>query len=274
MGLMGHPRWVVNFIEKAFPLQGVLARIANLPIIGSLAEVAFFRGDKIIYLPKDGTIRLNGSIPAPEDVVLPSQVVDQFIERASDHWVMDFCLCREGNHCQAYPKDYGCIFLGKAVRGIHPQLGRRVAKSEALAHARRCREAGLVQLVGRSKADTLWLGTGPGTQLLTICNCCSCCCLWNLLPQLGPAIGRQVVRMPGVHVNVTHDCTGCGLCLDGVCFTGAISLKNGRAVITEACRGCGRCVELCPQEAIALTMTDPGFIQKTVGEISLLVDIR
>jgi len=51
--------------------------------------------------------------------------------------------------------------MGAAAMGIHPRFGRPVDRDEALDHVRRCREAGLVHLVGRNRLDTVWLGVGP-----------------------------------------------------------------------------------------------------------------
>jgi hypothetical protein len=55
----------------------------------------------------------------------------------------------------------GCLFMGKAVLGINPALGRLVSKEEAHEHIRRCNEKGLFHLIGRNKLDTVWLGIGP-----------------------------------------------------------------------------------------------------------------
>ena len=56
----------------------------------------------------------------------------------------------------------------------------------------RCRDAGLVHMVGRTKADSIWLGAGPGSKLLTICHCCPCCCVMRVLPDLAPAISARI----------------------------------------------------------------------------------
>jgi hypothetical protein len=39
-------------------------------------------------------------------------------------------------------------------------------------------------MIGRNKIDTLWMGVGPGYKLMTVCNCCPCCCLFKTLPNL------------------------------------------------------------------------------------------
>jgi Pyruvate/2-oxoacid:ferredoxin oxidoreductase delta subunit len=270
---MSRPTWFVRAIKAAFPGRFLAARATRLPILGQLVDRWLFEGDCLFYLPQDRVIPINEPIGLPDEMVLPSQMVEHFINEASTHWIMNTCICRDANGCQDYPIDLGCLFLGSAAAGINPRLGRRVTREEALIHVQRCREAGLVHLIGRNKLDTVWLGVGPGERLLTICNCCPCCCLWSILPQLAPQIGDKVTRMPGVRVAVSDRCEGCGLCTDGVCFAGAIHLVDGRAVITDACRGCGRCVDICPQGAIEITIEDGQFVAESIACLTPLVDV-
>ena len=45
-------------------------------------------------------------------------------------------------------------------------------------------------------------------------------------------------------------CIGCGKC-EGVCPTGAISLRGGKARINQSiCANCYRCAQACPKGAI------------------------
>jgi ferredoxin len=275
---MARPLWFVELIKKAFPTRFLAARVTQAPVIGGLVERIFFWGDDLVYLPKDRTIQVHAAIERPAEMVLPSQVVEHFIEQASYHWIMNFCLCRDSNHCQDYPVTYGCLFLGEAVLGINPALGRRVTKEEALEHARHCREAGLVHLVGRNKLDKIWLGVSPGEKLMTICNCCPCCCLWKMLPVVNRNIAAKVTKMPGVTVAVGELCQGCGTCTQEVCFVEAIRLVKGpedlRAEIGAECRGCGRCVEVCPNGAIEITIVEGAYVQETIERIAPLVELR
>ena len=270
---MASPVWFVNFIKKTFPQRFIMAWMTRLPLIGRFIDYMLFEGDDIIYLPKDQTIRVDEAVEGQENVVLPSQVVEHFIEKANYHWIMNTCICREASGCEDYPIELGCIFLGEAAEGINPKLGRRVTKEEALEHARRVREAGLFQLIGRNKLDTVWLNVRPGEKLLTICNCCPCCCLWKVIPTLSPKVSYKVHRMPGVKVTVTDRCVGCGTCTEGSCFVKAIRLEGDRAVISEDCRGCGSCVSVCPEGAIELTITDSDFMDSLIPRISSLVDV-
>jgi ferredoxin len=270
---MSRPRWFVGAIKMAFPGRFLAARATKMLLLGKMLDRWFFEEDHLIYLPKDRVIEINASIDLPGEMVLPSQIVEHFIEQAHTHWIMNTCICRDGSHCKDYPIDLGCLFLGEAAAGINPKLGRPVTKEEALEHERRCREAGLVHMIGRNKLDTVWLGVGPGDRLLTICNCCPCCCLWTMLPDLAPEIGAKVTRMPGVTLAVSSRCVGCGTCTQGICFVNAISLNGDRADIGEACRGCGRCVEVCPQGAIELSVEHGQFVQASVKRISPLVNL-
>ena len=268
----------MNLIKRTFPGRLRLAQLTKAPVLGRAIDRMLFDGDDIIYLPKDNVIPVNRQLTGPESIALPSQVVEHFIARATHHWIMNACICRDASACRDYPTDLGCLFLGEAVLQINPALGRLVPQEEALAHVRRCREAGLVHLIGRNKLDTVWLGAGPGDRLMTICNCCPCCCLWRMLPRLDPAISAKVTRMPGVNVTVTDRCAGCGTCAVGICFVDAIRLVDGCATINAACRGCGRCVEVCPNEAIELSIDERtlgagGPISHTIARLSSLVDV-
>jgi ferredoxin len=270
---MGRPLWFVDLVKRSFAGRFLLARLTRAPLVGHMLDHLLFEGDDLLYLPRSRVVQVAEPINMPSEMVLPSQVVERFIEQASYHWIMNACICRDASRCEDYPVDLGCLFLGEAVLGINPRLGRRVSREEARAHVQRCREAGLVHLIGRNKLDTIWLGIGPGHKLLTVCNCCPCCCLWRVLPHVAPYIGAKVTRMPGVTVAVTEGCAGCGACMQGVCFVDAIHLTEGRALISDACRGCGRCVDICPQGAIEMSMDDDRCVERTIDRLSPLVDV-
>ncbi|MEW6554885.1 MAG: 4Fe-4S binding protein [Actinomycetota bacterium] len=269
---MSSPLWFVKMIKKTFPQRFIMARMTRLPIIGRGIEYLLFEGDDMVFLPKDSIVAVNEDVSS-EDVVLPSQVIEAFVEKASHLWIMNTCICRDASGCGDYPIDLGCLFMGEAVLDINPALGRRVTREEALDHLKKCREAGLVHLIGRNKLDPMWLNVRPGTRLLTVCNCCPCCCLWKVLPVLSHKISDKIQRMPGVKVKVTEVCTGCGTCQNNICIPKAITLQGGRAAISDECRGCGNCVSVCPKGAIELTIEDPTFMESLVPRITSLVDV-
>ncbi len=274
---MGAPLWMVQLLKKTFPNRRFIALATKVPIIGRIVDKLLFEGDHVIYLPKDNVveIKIGEQLERPTETALPSQIVHEFIEKAKYPWIMNFCICRDSSTCKDYPIDYGCLFMGEAVLDINPHLGRVVSKEEAHEYVRKCREAGLVHLIGRNKLDAMWLNVKPGEKLLTICNCCPCCCLWKILPDLKPEIGRKITKMDGVNVEVTDACVGCGTCTqDDVCFVNAIQLINGRAVISSECRGCGRCVEVCPERAIALTVDNKSYVEDSVESIDSVIDVE
>ena len=270
---MGTPTWVIPLLEKAFPHRNKLARMTQVPLVAEALHHTIFNGDNLIYLPKDEVV-VHQTIEQPGSILLPSALVDHFIEKASYRWIMDFCICRESDHCQNYPHDLGCIFLGDAVLNISSKIGHLASIEEALAHVRRARELGLVHLIGRDRIDNLWTGAQPFGRLMTICQCCPCCCLFKMLPHLDLLNRSKVTRMPGVKVWVeSQNCSTCGACTEQICFVDAIQIHGDSAQISEECRGCGRCVEVCPQEAIHLTIEDSDFLQKQIARITALVDV-
>ena len=276
---MARPMWFVSLLKKTFGTRSMIAKATKIPLLGRAVDKMFFEGDDVIYLPKDSvaqkTIQIDMKLDRPEETALPSEIIHHFIEKASLHWIMNECICRDAAKCKDYPINYGCLFMGEAVQDINPKLGRLVTKEEAHDYVRKCREAGLVHLIGRNKLDAQWLGVSPGDKLLTVCNCCPCCCLWKMLPDLTPEIGRKITKMSGVEVKVTDACVGCGTCTEeDVCFVNAISMVDGKAVISAECRGCGRCVEVCPNDAIELTINNPEFMSDSIDRVSSVVDVE
>ena len=90
---MSRPTWFIGLIKKTFPGRFRAAKLTKAPVIGRAVDRALFAGDDIIYLPKDNVIPIGRAIPSPESLVLPSQIVEHFIEHAAHHWIMNFCIC-------------------------------------------------------------------------------------------------------------------------------------------------------------------------------------
>ncbi len=269
-------RKLVLLIEKIFPYRFTVARLTKNPLIAPLAHKMLFEKNNLTVLPKNTVveIQINKKIPSPESIVVPSQVVDYFIEEANSHFIMNFCICRESMKCKNHPSNLGCLFMGNAVKEINPQFGRMASKQESHDHVEKCRKNGLVHLIGRDKFDELWLGVRSGLQLLTVCNCCSCCCLWKMLPNLDSSLASSVKKMPGINIYVTDECTGCKTCLEDVCFLNAIKVINGKATITHDCRICGRCAEICPNNAIKIIIEDDTYIEQTIQRIKKSVIVN
>lgn len=268
---MARPMWVVKLIMKGFPHKDIGAAMTRLPLVGRVAEKLFFEGDDIMFLPR--TVRVGETLEEPRSVAAPWLVIDHFIEQAGFLWVMNTCICRASMKCDHYPVELGCLFMGEAARDIDPRLGRPVSRTEAREHLRKCREAGLFHLLGRNKVDAVWLDVKPADRLMTVCNCCTCCCLWTFLPKLSERIASSVYRLDGLDVEVTGACLGCGVCLEAGCLAGAIELVDKQAVIGEECRGCGRCAQLCPEGAIEIRFDGDRALEAALGRLSTRLDV-
>ncbi|MBI9076574.1 MAG: 4Fe-4S binding protein [Desulfatibacillum sp.] len=272
---MSRSRWMLTLVDKTFPRDMRWAWLTKVPGLRQIIEFMFFQGDHLIILPRNKTVAVGQEVDQPGQMALPTELADQLIDSMDYHVIMNFCLCRTYMPCHDYPRDLGCIFMGEAARGINPEWGRAVSKAEAKEHIQKCEEAGLVHVVGKSKLDTVWLGIGPGEKLLTICNCCPCCCITRIIPHSHKIFGEKLVRAPGVEVFVREDdCVGCGTCTENMCIMGAISMEDGKAAIDQdACRGCGRCVEACPADAISLTIDSKFFMEESVRQIGAIVSM-
>ena len=259
----------VRLIEKVFPHRFKIAKLTHIPIVRKIITKMLFDKSNLTYLIKDNVveIQLNKKIEPPDSIVVPSKVVEYFIEKSSYRFIMNFCLCREAMKCKNYSTSLGCLFMGEAAKKIPPKLGKPASKKEALVHVEKCRKEGLVHLIGRDKLDETWLGVGSKIPLITVCNCCNCCCLYRMLPYLDDTLSSTVKKMPGVKIKVNENCTGCGACTEGVCFIDAIKIKDGIAVKSDCCLACGRCVEICPNNAIELIIEDKDFINKTIERV-------
>ena len=187
--------------------------------------------------------------------------------------MINTCLCRDALKCKHYPIENGCLYLGEAAKGVHPDLGRQVSAEEAIEHIRRSQELGLVSMVGRSKLDCVTHSIGPGDKLMAICNCCNCCCVTRAMAIAPPLLGEKFTMIPGMKIHVTDKCQGCGECAKG-CMYHAMKLKNSRATINYSqCRGCSRCVSTCPNGAIEVVIEDENYIQNTIDRLSKAVDV-
>ena len=148
--------------------------MTKAPLVGRLVYKMVFADDDTMFLPKDSvaqrTIQIGKKLDRPEEAALPSEIVHHFIEKANYHWIMNFCICRDSSKCEDYPIEYGCLFMGEAIEGINPELGRRVSREEAHEYMKKCRKAGLVHFIGRNKFDASWLGVSPRNKLLTVCK--------------------------------------------------------------------------------------------------------
>ena len=266
-------RIVPFFFNTRYRLASMTRRHRHF---GNLVRKWFFDGDEMIVIPKDNVVTVDTNIEidsAGDRTILPSDVVKELIDRADDIFIMNFCLCRKSNNCKDFPIDHGCVFLGKGTKKIPEKFGHVATKEEAKGYIDECGNLGLVHIIGRNKLDSMWLHTGDKKDLMTICNCCPCCCLWNMVRDISDDISETYRRMDGVSVSIdTEKCIGCGLCED-ICFTKAIEIVNGKSTLNDKCRGCGRCADVCPNDAIRITF-DQSKIDTEIERIGDLVNLQ
>ncbi|OPX57364.1 MAG: NADH-plastoquinone oxidoreductase subunit [Methanobacterium sp. PtaB.Bin024] len=278
----------VRVIRLTFNSRFFLAKACQkfFPMAWAVDKL-FFEGDDIQVLPRDDAIKFKGTgntmevevnekIPlSVENTVLPSQILREMIQRSKYLFIMDSCICRTSNNCKNYPHNLGCLFLGKGSKRISTKLGRKVSTQEAIEHVERCQEEGLVPIIGRNKIDSIWLSTGPKEELLSICHCCQCCCLWKMTPNLPKDIAESFYPMIGAKIYFNEDlCSACGLCAEGVCFLDVIKNINGKVQRDpDKCRICGRCAEICPKGAVIIQISDDS-VKRSLERVKPLVDVK
>ncbi len=200
-------------------------------------------GDAIRIIPLDRNVAL------PEEFVLPSQSVDEIIDKFDDIAV-GYCFCRQrravlGEPCTFDAPTRTCFTFGKSARHTTAQgFAEMISKEEARRIMQEAEDAGLVHKAFHPNSKV----SRPETS---ICNCCKDCCdtlrLWRdgAFPLINSTYYLSVIN--------EELCIGCGICVER-CPTDAIILnEDGKAQRDEnSCFGCGICARFCPEEAVSL----------------------
>jgi len=259
----------VFVVKYIFHLRFKVASLTRKSkIMNKIISKIVFDGDRTFFIPSNKsmkhveTIEVNQKIDTCEMIVMPSDLIKEMIKKADDIVIMDKCLCRSSTDCKDYPQDLGCIFLGKTTHKISRNFCRDATQEEAIEHIDKCNQAGLMHIIGKNKMDTLWMNVRPGDELLTICNCCPCCCLWKVYPCLSDQIQADFFKLDTLSVECDNNkCIKCLQCID-VCFGKAISLVDDKIVIDDNCIGCGQCSGRCPVNAINISYEHDDIISK------------
>jgi ferredoxin len=194
-------------------------------------------------------LKIDRKLEAYDEVVLPSQSVEEIIAKFDDIAV-GHCFCRQrrsllGEPCSTDAPTLNCFTFGKSARHTAAQgFARKVSREEALEIMQEAERAGLVHKAFHPHSRE----ESPETS---ICNCCKDCCdtlrLWRdgTLPLINATFHLAVID-PEV-------CTGCGICAER-CPTEAVAVhaEGVAQVDEESCFGCGVCARFCPEEAVAL----------------------
>jgi Na+-translocating ferredoxin:NAD+ oxidoreductase RNF subunit RnfB len=254
---------------RQYKHKDLVFRLTKVPVLKTIGQMVIKPHETTLsYVPVYENLEL------PEGTVAPISVIEHFINEASDHLILSCCPCRKGNNCQKADPDFGCTFLGPAVRKVDPKVGRLVSREEALEHLREATEAGLVSCIGAFKFDAIMMGVQRDHKnLMTICHCCTCCCLSTSMPLASREARDLCVRMEGVNVEITDNCNGCGLCVE-TCIFDQITITDEKAAIGDECKGCGRCATVCRRDGVRITIDDPAYIDRCIERISTLVDVK
>lgn len=179
------------------------------------------------------------SLPS-QSRVHPYEEVKSLINNSAYIALAD-CACRTSVGKCDRPKDVCLIFEGAAEFLVERGFARHISKEEGISVLDRSEEAGLVHTSNNS-AD----------RANVICNCCPCCC--TVLRGKTELKHPHAFEPSRFEARITAgDCTGCGLCAEQRCPTGAITMKDDIAAVSAAeCIGCGLCVTGCPAGAIGL----------------------
>ncbi len=274
--MSARPAWYLRLLALTGGALGGSFKATNLPVIGKLIErmiLPLFTGKNfnVTYIP------INETVSRGKSTVLPQQVLEELMRRSSYHVIIDRCTCRDVHKCKEHPITLGCTFLGEGARDIDPRIARHVSVEEAIDHAKKTFEEGLIPLIGRVKIDDYIWGVRDRGKLLTVCHCCRCCCVFLTSGRVMPdEAASSLVRLQGLRVMTDPEmCTCCGTCVEE-CFVGAISMNGEKTVLDEAlCKGCGRCVTSCPESAIRMEIEDMNAaIDELNTRIDGLIDIR
>lgn len=265
MGLIS--RNAFNHLTFILKYKDAMAWMSNIPGVKQLGLMALDTPrTNLTYIP------INQDVELPPGTVAPISIIEQFIESASHHVILNRCPCRSELGCKDYEPTFGCTFLGEGARQIDPAVGRHVSRAEALEHLHHACEMGLVSLVGKFKGDAIALGVRDHSHLMTICHCCPCCCVSTSLHLASREARDILVKLEGLNVEVSADCKGCGKCVEACTFK-QMTVVDGRAVVGEECKGCGRCAVVCKEKAVKITVDDPEYMEEAIARISGTVTV-
>jgi electron transport complex protein RnfB len=197
--------------------------------------------------------------------ITPYEDVMAFLEREDYHSVST-CPCRHRHNldpafetCEHETEN--CLHFGRLGRYIvQNDMGREISPEETREILEAAAEAGLVHGISN---------TMQGMD--TVCNCCSCCCLF-LEPVKSISQEQRGHQRSNYLLEQNPDtCKACGLCAKR-CPMDALELKDKEGVpkVDESgkkvkardrkevvfqpdlCIGCGVCVYKCPTQSLSL----------------------
>jgi len=196
------------------------------------------------------TIPINETIQDTRKV-LPYEDILKVIDHV-EYYTVSTCPCSHRHNTDTDIENckydtLKCLHFDRLGRYIVQNgLGKEITKEETLEILKKAADAGLVHGISTTKE-----------RIDTICNCCTCCCLFL----------ESAVKIPGIiprgHQQSNYireideeKCVACGICVT-FCPMKALELNDKKVIFDpERCLGCGVCVYKCPQEACYLIHRD------------------
>ncbi len=183
----------------------------------------------------------------------PYEDVMEIVQR-EDYICVGHCACRQMKNLDpdsisCKHETLNCLHFGGLARYMVKQgMGKEISREEATVILLKAADEGLVHAVENAE-----------TGIESICNCCSCCCVFmqsaHILGLRGHEHSNYIIDVHG------GTCKGCGLCVKR-CPMDALRLetspeannKVGKCAVADfqRCIGCGVCVHKCPTHSLQL----------------------
>ena len=209
--------------------------------------------------------------------IMPYEDVVQVVDR-EDCFCVTTCACRHRHNIDpdatsCKHETLNCLHFGKLAHYIvKHDMGKQITREEMLEKLKQAADAGLVHGISNAK-----------TGMDTICNCCSCCCMFleAINAPYPVPVGHQRSNYL-LDIN-RGTCKACGLCAQR-CPMKALELrgidqpqndtanpeKKAKQIAYEPdrCIGCGVCVHKCPTGSLDLVPRDiEEDIPETMSEV-------
>jgi electron transport complex protein RnfB len=198
-------------------------------------------------------VPIRRTVDDPREILPYEDVRDLLLQQQL--FAVAHCPCRQrarmdGSASSCRHETENCLHFGKlADYIIKNELGREITREESEAILTRAAEAGLVHAVSNWQRD-----------VDTICNCCSCCCVYFQGFHVLKHKSAMNASRHEIRVN-PETCQGCGLCVKR-CPMKALQLaahpnannKSGQVTVSipGLCIGCGVCAYKCPTGSLSL----------------------